>query len=29
MKIVADAKLPKAQSDSVNGGLAARLFRIQ
>jgi aminocarboxymuconate-semialdehyde decarboxylase len=29
MKIVADAKLPKAQSDSINGGLAARLFRIQ
>ena len=29
MKIVADAKLPKAQSDSVNGGLAARLFRIR
>ena len=29
MKIVVDAKLPKAQSDSINGGLAARLFRIQ
>ena len=29
MKIVADAKLSKAQSDSINGGLAARLFRIQ
>jgi aminocarboxymuconate-semialdehyde decarboxylase len=29
MKIVADAKLSKAQSDSINGGLAARLFRMQ
>ena len=29
MKIVGDAKLSKAQSDSINGGLAARLFRIQ
>ena len=29
MKIVADAKLSKEQSDSINGGLAARLFRIQ
>jgi aminocarboxymuconate-semialdehyde decarboxylase len=29
MKIVADAGLPKAQADSINGGLAARLFKIQ
>jgi aminocarboxymuconate-semialdehyde decarboxylase len=29
MKIVADAKLSKTQADSINGGLAARLFRIQ
>jgi aminocarboxymuconate-semialdehyde decarboxylase len=29
MKIVAAAGLPKAQTDSINGGLAARLFRIQ
>jgi aminocarboxymuconate-semialdehyde decarboxylase len=28
-KIVAAANLSKAQSDSVNGGLAARLFRLQ
>ena len=27
-KIVAAAELPKAQEDSINGGLAARLFRI-
>jgi aminocarboxymuconate-semialdehyde decarboxylase len=29
MKIVAAASLSKAQADSINGGLAARLFRIQ
>ena len=29
MKIVAEAGLSKAQTDSINGGLAARLFRIQ
>jgi aminocarboxymuconate-semialdehyde decarboxylase len=29
MKIVAAAGLSKAQADSINGGLAARLFRIQ
>jgi aminocarboxymuconate-semialdehyde decarboxylase len=29
MRIVAEAGLSKAQTDSVNGGLAARLFRIQ
>ena len=29
MKIVAGAGLSKAQTDSINGGLAARLFRIQ
>ena len=29
LKIVADAGLPKAQTDSINGGLAARLFKIQ
>jgi aminocarboxymuconate-semialdehyde decarboxylase len=28
-KIVADANLSKAQTDSINGGLAARLFRLQ
>jgi len=28
-KIVADAGLTKAQTDSINGGLAARLFRIK
>ncbi len=28
MRIVADAGLTKAQADSINGGLAARLFRI-
>ena len=28
-KIVAGAGLSKAQTDSINGGLAARLFRIQ
>ena len=29
MKIVAEAGLSKAQTDSINGGLAARLFHIQ
>jgi aminocarboxymuconate-semialdehyde decarboxylase len=29
MKIVAAASLSKAQADSINGGLASRLFRIQ
>jgi aminocarboxymuconate-semialdehyde decarboxylase len=29
LKIVAAAGLPKAQADSINGGLAARLFKIQ
>jgi len=29
LKIVAEADLSKAQTDSINGGLAARLFRIQ
>ena len=29
MKIVAAAGLSKAQADSINGGLAARLFKIQ
>jgi aminocarboxymuconate-semialdehyde decarboxylase len=29
MRIVAEAGLSKAQTDSINGGLAARLFRIQ
>ncbi len=29
MKIVAEAGLSKAQTESINGGLAARLFRIQ
>ena len=29
MKIVAEAGLSKAQTDSINGGLAARLFKIQ
>jgi aminocarboxymuconate-semialdehyde decarboxylase len=29
LKIVAAADLPKAQADSINGGLAARLFKIQ
>jgi aminocarboxymuconate-semialdehyde decarboxylase len=29
LKIVAVAGLPKAQADSINGGLAARLFKIQ
>ena len=29
MKIVAAAGLSKAQTDSINGGLAARLFRFQ
>jgi aminocarboxymuconate-semialdehyde decarboxylase len=29
MKIVATAGLPKAQTDSINGGLAARLFRLR
>jgi aminocarboxymuconate-semialdehyde decarboxylase len=29
MKIVAETGLPKAQIESINGGLAARLFRIQ
>jgi aminocarboxymuconate-semialdehyde decarboxylase len=29
MKIVTDAGLSKAQTDSINGGLAARLFKIQ
>jgi aminocarboxymuconate-semialdehyde decarboxylase len=28
MKIVAEAGLSKAQADSINGGLAAKLFRI-
>ena len=28
MRIVTEAALPKAQTDSINGGLAARLFRI-
>ena len=28
-KIVADANLSKEQTDSINGGLAARLFRLQ
>ena len=29
MKIVVDAELPKTQTESINGGLAARLFRIR
>jgi aminocarboxymuconate-semialdehyde decarboxylase len=29
MKVVAEAGLSKAQTDSINGGLAARLFKIQ
>ena len=29
LKIVAEAGLSKAEADSVNGGLAARLFNIQ
>ncbi|MGB8123382.1 MAG: amidohydrolase family protein [Pseudolabrys sp.] len=29
MKIVTDAGLPKAQTESINGGLAVRLFRIR
>ena len=29
MKIIVEAGLPKAQTDSINGGLAARLFRLQ
>ena len=28
MRIVTEAGLPKAQTDSINGGLATRLFRI-
>jgi aminocarboxymuconate-semialdehyde decarboxylase len=29
MKIIAEAGLSKTQTDSINGRLAARLFRIQ
>jgi aminocarboxymuconate-semialdehyde decarboxylase len=29
IKIVTDAGLPKAQTESINGGLAVRLFRIR
>ncbi|MGB8141716.1 MAG: hypothetical protein WCF52_14675, partial [Pseudolabrys sp.] len=29
MKIVTDAGLPKAQTETINGGLAVRLFRIR
>jgi len=29
MKIVGEAGLSKTQNDSINGGLAARLFRIR